>query len=158
MIYRIWGSHSGGYEEFSHLGLQWIARQTELFIYSSWGPRDLKLSWNCSLNSWKFMAQWSLFSEFLNNIQWLGCHIKNLRISTEVRYAAETLELELTEVYHSSQSCIVLLTDLINSLAGNKSVNTVQHATIDQAVFLCRPCRVAVKQRGYGSRGKYTSA
>jgi hypothetical protein len=28
-----------------------------------------------------------------------------------------------------------ILTDLINALPGNSSVNTVQHATIDEAVF-----------------------
>jgi hypothetical protein len=30
---------------------------------------------------------------------------------------------------------INIVTDLVNALPGNKSVNTVQHATIDEAVF-----------------------
>jgi hypothetical protein len=44
------------------------------------------------------------------------------------------------------------VTDLINALQGNSSVNTVQHAIIDEAVFFCRPRRAAVEQRGYANR------
>jgi hypothetical protein len=32
-----------------------------------------------------------------------------------------------------------IVTDLINALPGNSSVNTVQHATIDEAVFSVDP-------------------
>jgi hypothetical protein len=35
----------------------------------------------------------------------------------------------------SYRLCKILLTDLINALPGNSSVNMVQHATIDKAVF-----------------------
>jgi hypothetical protein len=35
--------------------------------------------------------------------------------------------------------CEHTVTDFINALPGNRSVNTVQHATTDEAVFLCRP-------------------
>jgi hypothetical protein len=31
--------------------------------------------------------------------------------------------------------CLRIVTDLINALPGNSSVNTVQHATIDKAMF-----------------------
>jgi hypothetical protein len=31
--------------------------------------------------------------------------------------------------------CVYIVTDLINALPGNSSVNTVQHATIEEAVF-----------------------
>jgi hypothetical protein len=31
--------------------------------------------------------------------------------------------------------CVYIVTDLINALPGNSSVNTVQHATIEEAVY-----------------------
>jgi hypothetical protein len=41
------------------------------------------------------------------------------------------------ELYHSEHSTEVLdiVTDLISALPGNTPVNTVQHETIDEAVF-----------------------
>jgi hypothetical protein len=36
-----------------------------------------------------------------------------------------------------------IVTDLMNALPGNSSVNTVQHATIEEAVFFCRSDRRA---------------
>jgi hypothetical protein len=50
------------------------------------------------------------------------------------------------------------VTDFINALTGNSSVNTAQHATIDEAVFLCRPRRAAVDQPVSKQRlGKHTT-
>jgi hypothetical protein len=34
-------------------------------------------------------------------------------------------------------ACVYIVTDLINELPGNSSVNTVQHATIGGLCFLC---------------------
>jgi hypothetical protein len=42
----------------------------------------------------------------------------------------------------SYYSCIIIVTDLINVLPGNSSVNTVQHATTEEAVFLLDPTSV----------------
>jgi hypothetical protein len=36
------------------------------------------------------------------------------------------------------------VTDLINALSGNSSVNTVQHATIEEAVFSVDPTNVPI--------------
>jgi hypothetical protein len=47
-----------------------------------------------------------------------------------------------------------IIRDLINALPGNSSVNTVQHATIDEAVFSVSfgPSSGAMEQRGYATR------
>jgi hypothetical protein len=54
----------------------------------------------------------------------------------------------------NSLNCVSIhiITDLIYALPGNSSVYTVQHATIDEAVFLCRRRRAAVEQRGFATR------
>jgi hypothetical protein len=44
------------------------------------------------------------------------------------------------------------VTGLINMLPGNSSINTVQHATIEEAVFYTFPRRAEVEQRGYATR------
>jgi hypothetical protein len=54
--------------------------------------------------------------------------------------------------FHNFQSAQYIVTDLINALPGDSSVNTVQQATIDEAVFLCPPRRAAVEKRGYATR------
>jgi hypothetical protein len=41
---------------------------------------------------------------------------------------------ELCRTFKTSVSCLHIVTDLINALPGNSSVNTVQHATIEEAV------------------------
>jgi hypothetical protein len=38
-------------------------------------------------------------------------------------------------IHSEAMTTIDIVTDLINALPGNSSVNTVQHATIDEAVF-----------------------
>jgi hypothetical protein len=43
------------------------------------------------------------------------------------------LKGEPAEIHLNSDDCFV--TDLINALPGNSSVNTVQHATTQEAVF-----------------------
>jgi hypothetical protein len=35
--------------------------------------------------------------------------------------------------------CVYIVTDLINALPSNSSVNTVQHATIEEALFYVDP-------------------
>jgi hypothetical protein len=46
-----------------------------------------------------------------------------------------------------------IVTDLIDALPGNSSVNTVQHATIDGGSFLCSP-RWAAVERDYAPVSK----
>jgi hypothetical protein len=46
----------------------------------------------------------------------------------------------------------IIVTDLFNSLPGISSVNTVQHATIDEAVFSMLSAPSKVEQRGYATR------
>jgi hypothetical protein len=47
---------------------------------------------------------------------------------------------------------IIIVTHLINVLPGNSSVNTVQHATIDEAVFSMSSAPFSDEQRGYANR------
>jgi hypothetical protein len=47
-----------------------------------------------------------------------------------------------------------IVTDLINALPGNSSVNTVQHATIDEAVFSVSA--VTSQNSGYRSRDVFS--
>jgi hypothetical protein len=44
-----------------------------------------------------------------------------------------------------------IVTGLIKAFPGNSSVNTVQYATME-AVFVCRPSRAAVEERGCATR------
>jgi hypothetical protein len=54
---------------------------------------------------------------------------------------------------------ISIVTDLINALPGNSSVNMVQHATIDEAVFSVRcPCREDIRDYGNGNWLKVRSS
>jgi hypothetical protein len=39
---------------------------------------------------------------------------------------------------------VFIVTDLINALPGNSSVNTVQHATIEEAVFSVDPTEAPI--------------
>jgi hypothetical protein len=43
-----------------------------------------------------------------------------------------------------SWNCVRIVTDLLNALPGNSSVNAVQHATIDDAVFSVDPTDVPI--------------
>jgi hypothetical protein len=52
---------------------------------------------------------------------------------------------------------INIVTDLINGLPGNSSVNTVQHATVDEAVFSMYSALSSGGKRGYASRFKATA-
>jgi hypothetical protein len=55
-------------------------------------------------------------------------------------------------VYNIVTSNMNILTYLINALPGNSSVNVVQQAIIDEAVFSVRgPCRVDMGECGNGN-------
>jgi hypothetical protein len=47
-------------------------------------------------------------------------------------------------LFHNLQSQYIV-TDLVNALPGNSSVNTAQHATIEEAVFSVDPTEVPIE-------------
>jgi hypothetical protein len=59
------------------------------------------------------------------------------------RFISEIAQLTSLKFVSSTKSMLSqysfgrIVTDLINVLPGNSSVNTVQHATIDEAMFFC---------------------
>jgi hypothetical protein len=57
---------------------------------------------------------------------------------------AESFELENNVDNLMAYVTINIVTDLINALPGNSSVNMVQHATIDDAVFSMSSARCPV--------------
>jgi hypothetical protein len=55
------------------------------------------------------------------------------------RYIPEDRNLHLVLVYKFIFTTYYIVTDLINMLPGNSPVNTVQHATVEEAVFSVDP-------------------
>jgi hypothetical protein len=57
----------------------------------------------------------------------------------EIRRMVTVLELDSKRISTVNYSPKYTVTDLINALPGNSSVNTVKHATIKEAVFSVDP-------------------